>query len=248
MSEFRVLALHGFMGTGADWNPVREALGVDVAFFGPDLPGHGSSTGLPDACYTLEGVVDWLAPDSHTLVVGYSMGGRIALHAQAAAGVVAISAHPGLPEGERGARLALDVERATAMRADFPAFLSSWLEQPLFASLSPGQREDLIAQRRRQDPAELAKALVGFSTGRQRDLRQSRSQTAPSGGNLSADQGTGSGRPVLAVAGERDKRYVRLAQETAPSIIIPDAGHNLLVEAPQLVAEAIRSMLESLSA
>ena len=76
-----VVLLHGFTHTGASWDPVVAALGESYRALAPDIRGHGSASDR--APVTLEAVLDdlaGLAPARFTLV-GYSMGGRIALHA-----------------------------------------------------------------------------------------------------------------------------------------------------------------------
>ena len=51
--------------------------------------------------------------------------------------------------------------------------------------------------------------------------------------------------PVLTVSGERDERYSRLAAEIAAAVpngrhlLIPDAGHNVVLEAPDELADAV---------
>src|SRR5947209_1259348 len=111
-----VVLLHGFTHTGASWNPVVAALGERYRALAPDLRGHGA--GAERVPVTLEAVledVDAAAPARFTLA-GYSMGGRIALHAALAAGLgprigrlVLIGASPGIDDpAERAARREAD--------------------------------------------------------------------------------------------------------------------------------------------
>jgi len=84
--EPAVLFLHGFMGSSADWTGVTAALADACHSLAVDLPGHGASTGLADAFYTMEGAAKALLDllDGRGIercaVVGYSMGGRLALY------------------------------------------------------------------------------------------------------------------------------------------------------------------------
>ena len=76
-----VVLLHGFTHTGASWDPVVAALGESYRALAPDIRGHGSAAEREPV--TLEAVIEdlaELAPARFTLV-GYSLGGRIALHA-----------------------------------------------------------------------------------------------------------------------------------------------------------------------
>src|SRR3712207_4582359 len=82
-----ILFLHGFMGSGADWAHTISALDERSYCVAPDLPGHGSSLGMPHpGAYTIEGAAQALLTlldeleIERPLIVGYSMGGRLALY------------------------------------------------------------------------------------------------------------------------------------------------------------------------
>src|SRR5438270_7708243 len=75
-----IVFLHGFTNTGASWDPVIAALGERYRAITPDIRGHGAAADARPV--SLEGVIDDVsaaAPEEFELV-GYSMGGRIALH------------------------------------------------------------------------------------------------------------------------------------------------------------------------
>ena len=201
-----VLFLHGFMGSSADWREVMAGPG-DRFCIAVDLPGHGTSLGLPPDTYTIGGAtravirtldgIEVIRP----VVAGYSMGGRLALYLalrypERCAGLFLESASPGLESArERAARRAADESKAKRLVSkDFEAFLRDWYGQPLFAPLA--QDEDLlyrtIEARRRNDPGELARSLRGMGTGSQPSLW----------GELA-----GLGVPALAIAGELDEKY-----------------------------------------
>src|SRR5512142_3059800 len=81
-----VVFLHGFTHTGASWDPVVAALGERYRALAPDIRGHGTCSELePVTLAAVLGDLAGLAPQRFTLV-GYSMGGRIALHAALALG------------------------------------------------------------------------------------------------------------------------------------------------------------------
>jgi 2-succinyl-6-hydroxy-2,4-cyclohexadiene-1-carboxylate synthase len=233
-----VLFLHGFMGSSADWRGVTSAIGDRAFCIAVDLPGHGSSLGLPPEAYTTEGaaravihILDGLEVD-RPVAVGYSMGGRLALYLalrfpERCAGLFLESASPGL-EGteERSARRAADEGRARRLESgDFELFLEDWYHQPLFASLA--RHKNLLARtidaRRHNDPVELAASLRGMGTGSQPSLWGELEDLAV---------------PALAVAGGWDEKYARISSRMADSsprvepAVIPEAGHNLHDEAP----------------
>ncbi len=242
-----LILLHGFMGRSDDWAEVAPRLARGRRVLGFDLPGHGSSLGLAAEAYGLEGAalavvetVDALGLE-RVAIAGYSMGGRIAAHVALAApdrtkSLVLESAHPGFASrGEREARLELDRARARWLQDDAPGFLEAWYRLPLFGLGGDDQRRtELARDRLRADPDELARALVGMSTGRQQPL----------GERLRA-----LGVPTLLVAGERDSAYVRmlgrLALEGGFDLHVePGAAHMVHLDRPDAFAALVTTFLE----
>ena len=235
-----VLLLHGFLGRGADWRAVRQGLPHDWDIREPDLPGHGTALGLPDADYTMDGAAARLADalDGPADVVGYSMGGRLALHlALTRPGVVRrlvlVSASPGLrTEAERAARRVLDADRAAELQADLPAFLDAWYRLPLFG-LPDALRQRLTADRTaHNDAAELARSLAGMGLGAQPNHW---------------DALPGLAMPAWVVVGTRDAKFVRLAQAMAEGggldVVRLRAAHAVAAEAPAALAGVLRRVL-----
>jgi len=113
----RVVALHGFAGSGADWAPFERELGCAV--IAPDLLGHGAAP-APDnsEAYRVGPMVGSVAQDfpsdGPVVLMGYSMGGRVALRlapqlGPRLCGLVLMGAHPGLEDSvERSERIASD--------------------------------------------------------------------------------------------------------------------------------------------
>ena len=236
-----VLLLHGFLGRGADWDAVRVHLPAAWDVRAPDLPGHGATVGLRPDAYTMDGAAARLADalDGPADVVGYSMGGRLALHLavtrpEAVRRLVLVGASPGLrTEAERAARRALDAARAAEIAADLPGFVDRWSRMPLF-DLSDALRQRLTADRIAHNAAaELGRSLVGMGTGAQP------SHWADLAG-ISA--------PALAVAGVRDAKFVRLAAAMAEAggfaaATVPGAGHLVPAEAPAALARLLTDFL-----
>jgi 2-succinyl-6-hydroxy-2,4-cyclohexadiene-1-carboxylate synthase len=179
-------------------------------------------------------------------VVGYSMGGRLALylalrHPERCAGLFVESASPGLEDAaQRRARREADEQRAGVLETgDLEDFLVNWYRQPLFASLAlrEGMVEALIDIRRRNDPRELARSLRGMGTGSQPSLWE---------------ELAGLRTPTLAVAGGSDERYVGIASRMASSsphvraAVVPGAGHNVRLEAPEAYLALLQGFLETL--
>ena len=244
-----MLFLHGFMGRADDWRPVMAELQGRYFCAAVDLPGHGASTGLPPDRYAMEGaalgVLDLLdeIPVQKATLVGYSMGGRLALylalrHPDRLSGLFLESASPGLKDPrERTARRKADGERAARLESgDFEDFLRDWYRQPLFAPLA---RDDeslgrLMEARRENDPNELAKSLRGMGTGSQ----------PPLWGEL-----PGLRVPALAVAGELDEKFVGISRGmeiVSPRIrtaVVPGIGHNVHAEVPAEYLALLRGFL-----
>jgi 2-succinyl-6-hydroxy-2,4-cyclohexadiene-1-carboxylate synthase len=223
----RLVLVHGFTQTGATWRPIVERLQDRYEVVTVDCPGHGGSSevraDLPTAA-TLLGRVGGRAT-----YVGYSMGGRLALHLALARPdlverLVLISATPGIADaGERMKRRDADRQLADAIEEQgVDAFLEVWLGQPLFATLP--RDAAAIEERRQNTAAGLASSLRLCGTGTQDDLRPRLS---------------GLGMPVLVVTGNRDEKFTTIGRELAESIpgsrfvAMPAAGHTAHLEQPE---------------
>ena len=235
-----LVALHGFTQTGAMFAELAELLGKEV--LAPDLPGHGRSAAYPATfASAATGVADVLAEvGSPVPLIGYSQGGRVALavaleRPELVSHLVLVSTSLGIQdEAERGERRRADeVLAAELARGDLASFVGRWLRSPMFAGLErrgPAWREADAARRLENTPKGLAAALVGLGQGAQPYL----------GGRLGE-----LGMPVLVVAGERDEKYVSIANAMMRSLpeatlrILRDAGHAAIGEQPQVVANLI---------
>ena len=232
-----VVLLHGFTHTGASWGPVVAALGKSYRALAPDIRGHGSASDRRPV--TVEAVLDdlaALAPARFTLA-GYSMGGRLALHAALALPdrverLVLIGASPGIADrAEREARRAADNALADeAERSTIEEFAARWARTPVLAGQPLNVAAAVDADRRRNQPAGLAGALRGLGTGALPSLWDRLPEIA---------------RPVALVVGERDQKFRAIASEMAAGlrradvVVVPGAGHAVHLEAPDAVARTI---------
>src|SRR5689334_7386977 len=109
-----VVLLHGFTQTRRSWRRTVQALGGRYRALAPDLPGHGQAVHRVASFDACTAYVRALAPETHFTLAGYSMGGRIALHAaltlrERIERLVLIGASPGLADAaERAGRRAAD--------------------------------------------------------------------------------------------------------------------------------------------
>jgi 2-succinyl-6-hydroxy-2,4-cyclohexadiene-1-carboxylate synthase len=245
-----LLLLHGFTGNVETWEPFLEAW-KEFRLIRVDIIGHGASDSPEDAArFSMDAAVaDLLAVlDSLNVadfgVVGYSMGGRLALHLALAAperlwALVLEGASPGIEdEAERAARAQADNELAdTIGKTGLEAFVNRWQAQPLFASQSRLPAEVFQRQRNQRlasSPVGLANSLRGMGAGRQAYLM-------PRLGALRV--------PVLLLAGSLDERYAGIARDLdrvfrdATIEFVPDAGHAAHLEQPSHFSREVLGFL-----
>lgn len=228
------------MGVGEDWRRIAENVGLPYLL--PDLAGHGGNAGQAVDFGSQARVLIKMLDDngvSSCRAVGYSMGGRLALYLaihypERVSGLVLESASPGLQnEADRVARIASDEGWAARLEFDFFGdVLDAWFSQEVFISLreSPLLRE-IKTQRLSQDSKALARALHGFSLGRQASLWDQLGELAI---------------PVLLISGEQDPKFretmsqMALLISNSRHVIIDGAGHMPHVEEPELVAQLLK--------
>lgn len=219
----RCVLLHGFAGDPASWD--------DVAIEGERLalPGHvGGGPAAPDWASNVAAIAARIT--GCEIVVGYSLGARVALGLVVGGFVpraVLISANPGIADAERAARRAGDARwAALARQRGTAAFIAAWEAQPLFATqqrAAPAVRAARRARRLALDPEQLARSLETMGLAEMPDYR--------------ADV---DGRFAL-IAGGDDAKYVAIARALgAPLEIVADSGHDPLLEQPAALSLAIR--------
>lgn len=233
-----LVALHGFTQRGSAFEELGRALGSPIE--APDLPGHGEEP-VEDWNAVVDGIAARLgARPAPPILLGYSMGGRLALgvavrHPDAVAGLVVVSAGPGIASPAARARRREEDEvlaRRLEERGVEP-FLDEWLSAPMFAGLAArGERWQAADRARRggNSARGLAAALRRLGQGVMPDLR--------------SDLGV-IPVPVLLMTGERDLRYGELAVEMAGllrearCVVVAGAHHPVVGERPEAVAELV---------
>src|SRR5579863_1092345 len=237
-----LVMLHGFTGSAAAWGSHLDTLAADGwRVIALDLPGHGQSEAPDDPqCYTIEYCQQAILTALHDLgvswgeavLMGYSMGGRIALHAAFSGffrALILESASPGLadPVEREQRRMSDEALSASIERDGVEAFIDHWEKLPLFASqhtLPVETREALRLQRLHNRASGLAQSLRGVGTGVQPPLH-ARLPTLRI--------------PVLLIAGELDTKFTALARYMASALphaqlcIVSGAGHAVHLERPE---------------
>jgi 2-succinyl-6-hydroxy-2,4-cyclohexadiene-1-carboxylate synthase len=234
----RLVLVHGFTQTARSWGKVAESLAEDHEVVRVDAPGHGRSARVEADLG--EGAELLVATAGVGTYVGYSMGGRLCLHAGLAqpdevTGLVLLGATAGIEDPRaRAERVAADECWARSLEVDgVDAFLRRWLAQPLFAGLDEAGAG--LDARRENTAAGLAASLRQAGTGVQEALWDRL-------GALSM--------PVLVLAGERDERFAALGERLVASVgdnaslaAVPGAGHAAHLEAPEAVLAVLRPWL-----
>ena len=250
MSTAATVVLHGFTGSAAAMAPLTSRLPGPVLAL--DLPGHGSVPISDDpADYTMSAAVAVvISATSHLgrfALVGYSLGGRVALHVALAhpdrvGSLALIGARAGIDDpDERDGRIAADEALADRIESDgIEWFADFWADQPLFATqrsrLSSEQQSELRAQRLACDPRGLAHSLRGMGAG----------AVEPVSCRLGA-----LAMPCALIVGADDVKFAGIAHYMAGLIPratvyeIPDAGHAAHLEAPDATAAAVIQCVSS---
>jgi 2-succinyl-6-hydroxy-2,4-cyclohexadiene-1-carboxylate synthase len=236
--------LHGAVGMAADWRGLAKHLATaGIGTRAVDLWRFLECCPLPLTAFGRALNADasgQVFRGSGRALLGYSMGGRMALHAllekdhpwQAA---VIVSANPGLEhEAERAQRRARDTEWATqALTGNWQQFLSTWNAQAVLGNAAlrdPGASGSLMQRRR-----EVARSFVDWSLGAQEPLWHRL-------GEISV--------PVLWVAGETDLKFRALAERAVANmpaarlVIAPSSGHRVPWDADAWFAGQVSHFLK----
>lgn len=228
--EQAMLALHGFTGSGMDFEALVDHLSVGM--LAPDLPGH-----LETPPVTMPEAVTALAPLAEgRVVMGYSMGGRTALQVACAVPVralVLIGATPGIADpGARRARQAADGALARRIETiGVEAFLAEWMDKPIIATqrrIPSPWRERMAERKRGHSAAGLAGSLRGMGTG----------VMEPVWDRLPAT-------PMLLIVGSEDDKFRMIAENMAVMlsgaevVSVQGVGHCAHLEAVERAAAVI---------
>lgn len=242
-----LLLLHGFTGCTENWREVMTSLQTRRRVIAIDLPGHGQTEAPNDvAQYAMPFVARQISAfnaeviGEPTIVLGYSMGGRLALflalhHHDQVNSLILESASPGLAtETERQSRIASDEALAQRIERDgIEKFIDEWEQLPLFASqmqLPLEARMRLRELRLKNKPAGLALSLRGMGTGAQSSLWDRLGEWT---------------KPALLISGERDAKFVEINRAMAQRMtsathhIVANAGHAVHFEHPERYADLI---------
>lgn len=245
-----VLLLHGFTGSKENWNSLGEALSENYQVIKIDLPGHGKTkseaVSMEQCCHHLKEFLKYIkVEEAH--VIGYSMGGRLALSfamtfPEFVKSLVLESSSPGLQSAEeRKQRQDRDEKLAQRiLNEGVESFVQFWENIPLFdtqKSLPSAVRQEIQQERLSQQAQGLADSLRFMGTGSQaswwKDLKQVKI-------------------PSLLLVGELDPKFVKIGQEMNENmsqseiIIFKGVGHSIHVEAEDQFNEKVKHFLNNI--
>ena len=224
--------LHGFMGSPEDMLDLAGRSPAD--FSAMALPGHGAVLGetMADSlAYLLENF-----PPGRVDIVGYSMGGRVALmlselFPDRVRRVVSIAGHPGLADDDaRRKRAQVDDERAEALQNDPVEFLESWSKLSLFGDQQSPAWTDVLERR-------LARCgrRAGSWSAALRQLSVAYQDVITPADNR------------LLIVGSEDEKYGAVEREWrsagGASAVVLHAHHGCHLDAPASVANVIEQFL-----
>jgi 2-succinyl-6-hydroxy-2,4-cyclohexadiene-1-carboxylate synthase len=248
-----VTLLHGFTQSGRSWHEVISLMPDRWKWILPDLRGHGATVVRPGGPYTMEACTAdlemlWASLGiARTHLVGYSMGGRLALHVAAQRpdrllSLLTIGAHAGLEEEAREGRRRGDEALARRIETEgLDAFVSYWSSLPMFEGLQrrgPSFLAEVRAARMDNHAAGLAESLRGMGAGAMRPLWNELNRVTV---------------PSTFVAGQLDHGYAASARRLAASVphgrvvLLQRAGHTAHQERPEAFSRLLLAHLEAAS-
>ena len=222
-----VVFLHGLLGSQEDWQGVLTLL-QNFPQFRPltiDLPFHGKSENIAcqdfaDLRAQLHQTLITLLGDTPFFLVGYSLGGRVALdytfHVKNPhlLGTILEGTNIGLKtEAERRARWQNDQHWANRFRTEpITQVLNDWYQQPVFAHLDACKRSILIKKRQNNSGENIAQMLESTSLAKQQDY---------------SDLLNTREKNITFFIGEKDQKFRQIALENQlVHRLIRNAGHN----------------------
>mgnify|MGYP000209277296 FL=1 len=233
----RIVALHGQLGMASDWDGLAGKMaGADHEVSAVDLWSY-----LADGEVGMEEFGRKLNQDERDgqVLLGYSMGGRLALHAlldepEKWKAAVIVSAHAGLtPEHKEQRRVVDDEWASKAEHLPWTKFLGLWNKQGVLGNEVMPDRASLEKRR-----AEISRSFNCWSLAEQEILLEKIAVAIEI--------------PVLFVMGKNDKKFLSLwdmlgsGMDNATVLSVSDAGHRVPWEAEDDFIDGMLSWLRGL--
>lgn len=236
--QYNIHALHGFLGNPGDWSSIENQLGHSFQTYSlfndfPILP-------FADWAEKFNQHVHLQNSLSNNILMGYSLGGRLGLHAllqnpQQWKAAILVSTNTGFNSVEdRFERIGFDEAWATRFENEpWDDLMNAWNAQSIFKSNAcTFQRKES-----ENDRNKLAAALRMWSLGLQQD------QT---------DNIASLDMPILWMVGENDAKYLAIAQKLrfkhpkSKLCIVANAGHRLHFEQTEIYKQNVTQFIKNL--
>jgi 2-succinyl-6-hydroxy-2,4-cyclohexadiene-1-carboxylate synthase len=251
MSKVDIIFLHGFLGVPSDWNGVRESL--EFEFEDSDVnptyhvldyfnqPNLSPKNSFEKVAGEFVNVIESITTSSRKVLVGYSLGGRVALHIfekkpELFECLVCVSTNPGFKSSDLEEIMERDSQdqywSELFLHGDWNEVIQKWNHQDVFRdSVNEPERE---SGNYRRDL--LAKSLLNWSLAKQTNKRGLMRRFP---------------KNITMTVGEHDKKFLELTRgllKEIPDIgikIIPQASHRVLFDNPLELARVISSSILS---
>ena len=241
-----LLAIHGFTEIDLSWTEVLQDLNLPVE--GYVLPGHGHKPCLEGTTHaSVAEVIHRRFADREPFdLLGYSMGGRVALqfaltYPQLVRRLILVSCRPGIKDDAKRERRKAEDEGLAMMLEEngIGQFVAWWENNPALKPTKPYSRstaEHIRSRRLSQDHIGLAGCLRGLGQGSSPSLWDRL-------GELSM--------PCLAIAGEADETFVQEMGEMVEALpkgklaVVPESGHAVHRESKDSLVNIVRGFLAS---
>jgi 2-succinyl-6-hydroxy-2,4-cyclohexadiene-1-carboxylate synthase len=237
--ETSLVFIHGFLGLPSDWNSLLPNIRSDSVYcFDLNRDLHISEMSFQAWPQAFK---NWLRAQKVSRpvqVIGYSMGGRLALpllEQQIIQSAVMLSGHMGLPE--------MALKERTDRRLSNQMWSEKFLHQPWSQTLNEWNQQDVFLQsihephrqEENYDRTKLSAMLTGFSLSEQKDYSSL----------LKTDK-------IFYLVGEKDNKYYELATKfkkdysQAKIEVIPSCGHRVLFDQPQAASDRINQFINKI--
>lgn len=236
--EPSLLFLHGAGGEAAVWESQAAYFRGLHPVYRVELPGHGLSSGDGEddiAAYAewVHGIIKKGLPSHEWVIVGHSMGGAIALQLALEYPSFAI----GLILVGTGAKLRVLPIILKMLERDPESFFKL-IDLAAFCSSTPPEVRRIASESMRRCAPKVI--LKDFTACDHFDVRSRLREIT---------------LPCLIACGENDKltplkysQYLRQNLSSGRLLLIPDAGHMVMIENPEPLNEAIKAFLDEISA
>ncbi len=254
MARINIFFIHGFLGRPSDWTSVRALLPMNekIRYFTPDYfkdPLLGPQISFANWSKNFTSLVEKnTRPGDRNVIIGYSLGGRLALHALEENPnlwhkIMVLSTNPGFDDSFSGLDPASEVRRARWITDTYWAdeFLTkpwdmvirNWNNQPVFG----GGENEPVRIEKDYSRESLSLALTQWSLAQQRNMRPLISAHIDK---------------VLWLVGAKDEKFMEQAEalkgqiSNLNKIVVESASHRILFENPRHLSRSIVQLIQQL--